>query len=1082
MRTGSIPSERESGLTPAQAFGNQGVPPQSGQAPDGEGREPDKPAKPVRNGSKLALKNWRVRSRLIALIVLPTLAAVVLGGLRVTTSINSAAEYERVRTAAELTAGLSRLADGLQLERDLSARYVAHGRRATGQANLAKQHAIVDKIAREVRATVDAVIGDSDVVDALGDRGEAELAQIRARIDEIKSIRKTALETQLPAIPTLAAYSRTITDLLALHDEIDQGVSDQSITESATAFGALSRAKEQASRERAQLAIALAVQGFSAEGLDALLAARAQRDSELATFRAEATVAQRQLYDDTVSSRKVDRAGALRARAIVLGLAGAPLIRVDVSRTGLGDQATWFDASSDIVERMRAVEESISKTLIAQSQALQESEQNGALVAAALTGLLIVIVLIITLVMAQSLVRPLRRLRTEALSIAGQRLPETVQSMRESGEAANVEVTPIGVASDDEIGEVARAFDEVHREAVRLAGQEATLRSNVNSMFVNLSRRTQTLVERQLSLIENLEQGEQDEERLGSLFRLDHLATRMRRNSENLLVLAGQEPARRWSQPVPLIDVVRASLSEVENYERVSLQLQAGVSVVGTSVNDVVHLIAELVENAISFSPRETKVTVSSNRIDGGGVMVSVTDLGIGMTSEELAQANWRLANPPVVDVSVSRRMGLFVVGRLALRHGIRVQLRQQDSGGLTAMVLLPENLLGSSGGRPSAPAAPQSSDWPGSMVSMDRAPVLASPTGLDSRTPSFASFEAAHQNSFASIDLAAQQFNSFDAGQSSFGGGHFGQAPVDTPWSGHPSAPGAGGTGSAPGWPTASQPDPSPWQGAVPPGGPVSWSAGPSAPARDADTWSGSPGGGQDSWSGPQGGAPNSWSGPQSGAPNSWSGPQGGGSDTWSGSSVRGGDSGGWPSVDDSGPFGRRAFDAADNTGPLPAVSDASPMEEAREEFLPIFAAVESDWFKKAEPVAPVQEPAEEVQETTQLQQPPAASSWSSPADTGWQAAKAASEPSLGGITGSGLPKRVPKANLVPGTAAPETGASPQTPTLRPTVSPEAVRSRLASFQQGVRQGRAAARGEAGDGRPYPDFRRDVEGNKEDR
>ncbi|MFC7644475.1 sensor histidine kinase [Streptosporangium lutulentum] len=165
-------------------------------------------------------------------------------------------------------------------------------------------------------------------------------------------------------------------------------------------------------------------------------------------------------------------------------------------------------------------------------------------------------------------------------------------------------------------------------------------------MFVNLSRRSQTLVERQLSLIESLEQGEQDEARLGSLFRLDHLATRMRRNSENLLVLAGQEPARRWSQPIPLIDVVRASLSEVENYERVNLQLSTGVSVVGTSVNDVVHLIAELVENAISFSPRETKVIVSSNRIDGGGVMISVSDLGIGVTAEELAQANWRLANP----------------------------------------------------------------------------------------------------------------------------------------------------------------------------------------------------------------------------------------------------------------------------------------------------------------------------------------------------------------------------------------------------------------------------------------------------
>ncbi|WP_433374600.1 nitrate- and nitrite sensing domain-containing protein [Streptosporangium sp. CA-115845] len=1001
-----------------------------------------------------------MRSRLIALIVIPTAAAIVLGGLRVTTSISSAAEYERVRTTAELTAGLSHLVDELQLERDLSARYVAQGRLSTGKSNLRKQYEKVDGVAREVRTRIDGVINDSGVVEAFSTRSRDELTRILARIDEIKSLRDAATATQLPAQPTIRVYSATIADLLALHDEIIQGVADQEITSSAAAFAALTRAKEQASRERANLAIALAVRGFSAEGLNAMQAARAQFDSELATFRSEASVAQRQLYDDKVSSQKKDRAAALRARAIVLALNGQPLRNVDVSRAGVGDQTTWFDASSDIVERMRTVEEQVADTLITQSRVLQESEQRGALIAAGLSALLLILVLIVTAVMARSLVRPLRRLRTEALSIAGQRLPETVQSMRESGEVSTTDITPIGVASDDEIGEVARAFDEVHREAVRLAGQEATLRSNVNSMFVNLSRRSQTLVERQLSLIESLEQGEQDEDRLGSLFRLDHLATRMRRNSENLLVLAGQEPARRWSQPVPLIDVVRASLSEVENYERVDLQLSAGVAVAGTSVNDVVHLIAELVENAISFSPRETKVIVSSNRIDGGGVMVSVTDIGIGMTAEELTQANWRLANPPVVDVSVSRRMGLFVVGRLALRHGVRVQLRQQDSGGLTAMVLLPENLLAVTARPGGAPGAmSQGGDWAGSMPSMDRPPVLASPPAP--QMPSFASFEAAHQNSFASFDLG-QQFNSFEASQPPFGGGQFGQAPVDTPWPGQLPPPGA-----TPGWPDASQSDPTAWhqgQGGPSRGDAGTWSGGPSAPARgDAPVWPG--GQSRDS-----------------------------GSDVWSSSSLRGGDSGGWPSTGNSGPFGRRPFDAADNTGPLPVIPDSSPMEEAKEEFLPIFAAVESDWFKKVDPVQAVEErdeeveparPAQAVQETVQLSQqaaPTQGTGWSSPADVGWQAAKAASEPSRGGITGSGLPKRVPKANLVPGTAAPDLGAAPQTPVLRPTVSPEAVRSRLASFQQGVRQGRAAARGGAADGRPYPDFGRDVEGNKEDR
>ncbi|MER5650334.1 nitrate- and nitrite sensing domain-containing protein [Streptosporangium sp. NPDC002524] len=1056
MRTASIPSERESGLAPALGFDNQGGRPQSGPGQDLDGRDAEKSE---RNGSRLALKNWRVRSRLIALIVIPTVAAIVLGGLRVTSSISSAAEYERVRTTAELTAGLSELVNELQLERDLSARHVAGDRQAGSGTTLRKQHASVDQVVGRVNVLVDNAMANSDLLESLGSRGATELTQIRRRIDEIKSVRELAAgeNTNLPAQPTIAMYSRTMVDLIALHDEIIQGVSDENLTGGAATFAALTRAKEQASRERANLTAALVARTFSAEGLDAMLAARAQFDGELATFRSEASIQQRQLYDDTVSSPKKDRAAATRARAVFLALNGRPLVNVDVSKSQLSDLQSWFDSSTEVIDRMRVVEEEVAKTLIMQSSDLQASEQRGALIAAGLSGLLLLLVLIVTSVMARSLVRPLRRLRTEALSIAGQRLPETVQTMRESGEVSTADITPIGVASDDEIGEVARAFDEVHREAVRLAGQEATLRSNVNSMFVNLSRRSQTLVERQLSLIESLEQGEQDEGRLGSLFRLDHLATRMRRNSENLLVLAGQEPARRWSQPVPLIDVVRASLSEVENYERVDLQLSAGVSVVGTSVNDVVHLVAELVENAISFSPRETKVIVSSNRIDGGGVMVSVTDIGIGMTAEELSQANWRLANPPVVDVSVSRRMGLFVVGRLALRHGIRVQLRQQDSGGLTAMVLLPENLLAVTN-RPGGPVpSMQSGDWAGSMASMDRPPVLASPTAPP--MPSFASFEAAHQNSFASFDMG-QQFNSFEASQPPFGGGQFGQAPVDTPWPGQVPPPGAD---PGHGWPNASQPDPSGWrqgQQGGPRGDGGVWSTGPNpTPRGDAPVW---PGGQQSRDTG---------------------------SDVWSTSSR--GDSGGWPSTGNSGPFGRRVFDPADNTGPLPVIPDASPMEEAKEEFLPIFAAVESDWFKKVEPAPVVQERVEEApqaqaaQETVQLSQPAApapGNGWSSPADVGWQAAKAASEPSLGGVTGSGLPKRVPKANLVPGTAAPDLSAAPQTPVHRPTVSPEAVRSRLASFQQGVRQGRAAARGGAGDGRPYPDFGRDVEGNKEDR
>ena len=254
--------------------------------------------------------------------------------------------------------------------------------------------------------------------------------------------------------------------------------------------------------------------------------------------------------------------------------------------------------------------------------------------------------------------------------------------------------SPIDVTSTDEVGEVARAFDQVHREALRLAANEAMLRGNVNAMFVSLSRRSQSLVERQIRLIDELEQGEQDAERLSNLFRMDHLATRMRRNSENLLVLAGHETVRRWGKPVTLVDVLRAAVSEIEQYERVSLNIQPGTSVAGNAVNDVVHLLAELLENATSFSPGDTPVKVAGHLLNSGGVLLDITDQGVGMGAEEMAHANWRLENPPVVDVAVSRRMGLFVVARLAARHGIRVRLRQPELGGLTALIWLPDTLI----------------------------------------------------------------------------------------------------------------------------------------------------------------------------------------------------------------------------------------------------------------------------------------------------------------------------------------------------------------------------------------------------
>ena len=233
------------------------------------------------------------------------------------------------------------------------------------------------------------------------------------------------------------------------------------------------------------------------------------------------------------------------------------------------------------------------------------------------------------------------------------------------------------------------AFNFVHRVAVQLAGREAALRRSVGDMFLNLARRSQSLIDRQLELIDDLERSEADPDALDNLFKLDHLATRMRRNSEDLIVLSGSEPARRWSQPVPLVEVVRAALAEVEDYNRVELLPIDDIGVAGQAVSDVVHLLAELIENATSFSPPGTKVQVAGQPVSNGYVL-EIEDRGLGMSDEELVEANERLANPPVADFALSRMLGLYVVARLAQRYNIKVQLRHSWYGGITALVLLP--------------------------------------------------------------------------------------------------------------------------------------------------------------------------------------------------------------------------------------------------------------------------------------------------------------------------------------------------------------------------------------------------------
>jgi signal transduction histidine kinase len=354
----------------------------------------------------------------------------------------------------------------------------------------------------------------------------------------------------------------------------------------------------------------------------------------------------------------------------------------------------WYTAMSDTINRMQTVELGVARDLVARAQVLQRGAERAALFTGILTAAILIIVLIATFALARSLVLPLRRLREGALDIAAVQLPERVRQLGETPDSAtSLDVSPIDVTSADEIGQVARAFDQVHAEAVRLAGNEALLRRSFNAMFISLSRRSQSLIERLVRMIDSLEQNEEDPRRLSNLFTMDHLVTRMRRNSENLLLLAGHEGARKWSEPVPLSDVVRAAISEIEQYNRVALKIQPGVMIPGPAVSDIVHLLAELIENATVYSASDTQVLVSVQTLASGGVLIQVSDSGVGISEARLAEINQRLDDPPAIDESISRHMGLFAVARLAERHGVRVRLRAGNPQGLTALVWLPDSL-----------------------------------------------------------------------------------------------------------------------------------------------------------------------------------------------------------------------------------------------------------------------------------------------------------------------------------------------------------------------------------------------------
>ncbi|WP_116048691.1 sensor histidine kinase [Amycolatopsis palatopharyngis] len=635
-------------------------------------------------GGRWRLRNWRLRTKLLAVLLIPTLTLVTLVGLRIGADLDRAEQFAEAATRVRVDDRLAEVVHQLQRERDLTVRYVAAGR----QGDLAGL--------RDQRGRVDTAIGefDREFADAqprLSGSASAAFQRSEDRLGLLTGLRYAGEHSTYPAGAVLRSYSGLVSGLLDIGDEAASEPTDRDLTRMRLAVNALARVKDQMSVKRALVAAALATGELPADQQRALLGAEAELAAARSDYNKFATAEQQRMYDDTVIGLVVDIGNGMVESVLNRAEDGEPLDGLDAGQ--------WDVAATYTVNLVDQVQDAVLVQLRQRTDALAGQAREAASWDAAIVLGVLLVGGALAAIVARSLLRPLRTLRRTALDVAQHRLPAAVEEIladpdpRPEGVRQLRGVAPVPVYSREELGEVARAFDVVHGQAVRLAGEQALLRENVNSMFVNLSRRSQQLVERQLSVLDRMEADEQDPDTLGGLFELDHLATRMRRNSENLLVLSGQDLEQGVDGAISAEEIIGAALSEVEHYQRIDVVATPELAVRGDAVSDLVHVISELLENATEYSGAEPVTLVSSATV-AGDWRIEITDRGAGMPPAEVARVNARLAQPPDVDVEVSRRMGLYVVARLARRHQIGVRLGAAIEGGITATIIVPAVLV----------------------------------------------------------------------------------------------------------------------------------------------------------------------------------------------------------------------------------------------------------------------------------------------------------------------------------------------------------------------------------------------------
>ncbi|PWI20940.1 histidine kinase [Streptomyces sp. Act143] len=620
-----------------------------------------------------------IRRKIVALLLVPlvSLAAVwgfatVLTGRAVTQLFQVSAAVEDIGYPTEDTVRI------LQQERRQTLVYLADPRASDALSALRKARSASDDAIAELRRKAQ----DPDVRDGLDADDDERLTTVLDAFDSVDSLRRSVEEGTVTRSQALGRYNRLVDPCYTLLASLD-GVDSVEMDKQARALVNITRARELLSREDALLGSALVVGRLTPEEIREVSDLIAQRDLMYEISLPVLPATERERYDrfwknaSTASLRSAEQ-------TVVDSEPGPP---------GALTAKSWDAAAGGVLEGLATLNDQAGDRY----QDRVEPVAMGVIVKAAVAGVLGLLALLFSLVLSvrvgRGLIRDLRQLRLEAHEASGVRLPSVMRRLS-AGEQVDVETEVPRLEYDkNEIGEVGQALNTLQRAAVEAAVKQAELRAGVAEVFVNLARRSQVLLHKQLTLLDTMERRTEDTDELADLFRLDHLTTRMRRHAEGLVILSGAAPSRQWRKPVQLMDVVRAAVAEVEDYERIEVRRLPRVAVTGPAVADLTHLVAELLENATVFSPPHTAVQVLGERV-ANGFTLEIHDRGLGMAADALLDANLRLAETPEFELSDTDRLGLFVVSRLAQRQNVRVSLQPSPYGGTTAVVFIPNTLL----------------------------------------------------------------------------------------------------------------------------------------------------------------------------------------------------------------------------------------------------------------------------------------------------------------------------------------------------------------------------------------------------